>query len=85
MEPNKYSRVFAILIFCLLLNPYIISGVAEMSKVKEEDVYEIDYRGPETHSHIPPPERFKRNPYIHHKVVTTSRQPAAINIRKMGK
>ncbi|XP_021847389.1 uncharacterized protein [Spinacia oleracea] len=81
----KYSMIFSILIFHLLLSPYTLSGGKEISKLNDEDVYEIDYRGPETHSHLPPPKRLKRNPYIHHKVVTKSKQRAANIITKMGK
>ncbi|KAK9124318.1 hypothetical protein Sjap_013920 [Stephania japonica] len=34
------------------------------------DVYEIDYRGPETHSFVPPPDRSGGGgPWIHHEPV----------------
>ncbi|KFK24767.1 hypothetical protein AALP_AA8G022300 [Arabis alpina] len=45
--------------------------VAVPCLVKEEmdsEVYEIDYRGPETHNSRPPPETLHdKPPHIHHK------------------
>ncbi|KMS96976.1 hypothetical protein BVRB_7g179830 isoform B [Beta vulgaris subsp. vulgaris] len=79
----KYSCVFAILIFYLLVTPYIFSAIRNLN---DEDVYEIDYRGPETHSRLPPPDRMKRGPpYIHHKAVTKFEQRPANMIRKHAK
>ena len=36
---------------------------------KELDIYEIDYRGPETHSYLPPPNRSNGRLNIHHQNV----------------
>nr|KJB16753.1 hypothetical protein B456_002G249500 [Gossypium raimondii] len=48
------SRPISILLLLLLLLsiPYFSTGSFDVS---EKEVYEIDYRGPETHTSIPPP------------------------------
>ena len=41
-----------------------------------EEVYEIDYRGPETHSSVkPPPGHFHGRPWIHQDAAKTSHKP----------
>ncbi|XVF07946.1 hypothetical protein REPUB_Repub06bG0183000 [Reevesia pubescens] len=50
----KSRPISTILLLLLLLSiPYFSTGSLVVSAEKE--VYEIDYRGPETHSSIPPP------------------------------
>jgi len=46
------------------------------SEVADSEVYEIDYRGPETHSSVmPPPGHFHGRPWIHQDTVKTSHKP----------
>lgn len=40
--------------------------------VVDEDVYEIDYKGPETHSSIPPPDHSRGKRMIHHETAMES-------------
>ncbi|XWS43618.1 hypothetical protein CRYUN_Cryun16bG0119400 [Craigia yunnanensis] len=49
------SRPISIILLLLLLLsiPYFSTGSLDVS---DKEVYEIDYRGPETHSSIPPPD-----------------------------
>ncbi|XWS55791.1 hypothetical protein CRYUN_Cryun09bG0031100 [Craigia yunnanensis] len=50
----KSRPIFIILLLLLLLSiPYFSTGSLDVS---DREVYEIDYRGPETHSSIPSPE-----------------------------
>lgn len=44
----------------------------------DSEVYEIDYRGPETHSYIPPPDRAHRQRAMPHR---TSKGHRAGNAR----
>ncbi|XP_022766159.1 uncharacterized protein LOC111311045 isoform X2 [Durio zibethinus] len=49
----KFRPIPSILLLLLLLSiPYFSTGSLDVS----DEVYEIDYRGPETHSSIPPPD-----------------------------
>ncbi|MGV7468016.1 hypothetical protein PJI21_28965, partial [Mycobacterium kansasii] len=60
--------VFAILIVFLLFAPYTFSGARDLGGVvRDEEVYQIDYKGPETHSHLPPP-KLGKGPYIHDQI-----------------
>ncbi|KAL1200128.1 hypothetical protein V5N11_032150 [Cardamine amara subsp. amara] len=59
------STVVIFLIIYLLL---AVSCFAKGSEETDSEVYEIDYRGPETHNSRPPPETLHgKSPYIHHK------------------
>ncbi|XVF76484.1 hypothetical protein PTKIN_Ptkin13bG0270100 [Pterospermum kingtungense] len=50
----KSRPISIVLLLLLLLSiPYFSTGSLNVS---DKDVYEIDYRGPETHSSIPPPD-----------------------------
>ncbi|GMN39101.1 hypothetical protein TIFTF001_008337 [Ficus carica] len=44
--------------FFLFASPFLSRG-------ESHEVYEIDYRGPETHSSIPPPDHSHGKPWIH--------------------
>uniref|UniRef100_A0A3Q7IMB4 Uncharacterized protein n=1 Tax=Solanum lycopersicum TaxID=4081 RepID=A0A3Q7IMB4_SOLLC len=35
--------------------------------IKDSEIYEIDYRGPETHTYIPPPKGSKGKHNFHHQ------------------
>ncbi|CAA0400340.1 unnamed protein product [Arabidopsis thaliana] len=52
-----------LIIYLLLVVPCFAKG----SEQTDSEVYEIDYRGPETHNSRPPPETMHgKPPYIHH-------------------
>ncbi|OAY42647.1 uncharacterized protein LOC110620768 isoform X2 [Manihot esculenta] len=58
---RRITSIF--LLFLLLVMPYISRGV---SQVEDSGIYEIDYRGPETHSSArPPPGRSHGRPFFH--------------------
>ncbi|CAA7034066.1 unnamed protein product [Microthlaspi erraticum] len=58
------STVVILLMYLLLA----VSCFALGSEKTDSEVYEIDYRGPETHNSRPPPETLHgKTPYIHHK------------------
>ncbi|KAL9235891.1 hypothetical protein vseg_010622 [Gypsophila vaccaria] len=61
--------VFAMLIVYVLVAPYTSSVRARelVEIVRNEDIYEIDYKGPETHSHLPPP-KLGKGPFIHDQI-----------------
>ncbi|KAK7245155.1 hypothetical protein RIF29_39990 [Crotalaria pallida] len=42
-------------LFLILTLPYFSRG-GSRSEVLDSEMYEIDYRGPETHSSVPPPD-----------------------------
>ncbi|KAJ6425486.1 hypothetical protein OIU84_026126 [Salix udensis] len=70
----KSTITAVFLLFLLLATPHVSrggSGVAD-----SEEVYEIDYRGPETHSSVkPPPGHFHGRPWIHQDAAKTSHKP----------
>lgn len=41
----------------------ILAG--EENLYQNSEIYEIDYKGPETHSYIPPPEKSGGRPFVH--------------------
>ncbi|XP_010490780.1 PREDICTED: uncharacterized protein LOC104768481 isoform X2 [Camelina sativa] len=63
----KSTVVSFLIIYLLLAVPCFAKG----SEQTDSEVYEIDYRGPETHNSRPPPETIHgKPPYIHHKTLT---------------
>ncbi|KAL2514390.1 uncharacterized protein Fot_28361 [Forsythia ovata] len=64
----KARFIVTLLIFLLLLNvsPCFSRGKLNL-KALDSEIYEIDYRGPETHTYIPPPNRSGDRPKIHHQ------------------
>ncbi|KAL5546197.1 hypothetical protein UlMin_005884 [Ulmus minor] len=55
----EIKSTFTIIFFLFLFaSPFL-------SKGESEEIYEIDYRGPETHSSIPPPDHTHGKPWIH--------------------
>ncbi|EOA22389.1 hypothetical protein CARUB_v10003024mg, partial [Capsella rubella] len=61
----KSTVVMSFLIIYLLL---AVPCFAKEQTLTDSEVYEIDYRGPETHNSRPPPETIHgKPPYIHHK------------------
>ncbi|KAL9399146.1 hypothetical protein Peur_008107 [Populus x canadensis] len=69
----KYSTATTILLCLLLVTPYISRGGSDAA---ESEVYEIDYRGPETHSSVMPlPSHSHGRPWIHQDTVKKSHKP----------
>ncbi|XP_015086661.1 uncharacterized protein LOC107029730 [Solanum pennellii] len=65
----KLKCSFIVIFFLLLLaSPSLSSssGKMDLSKVNASEIYEIDYRGPETHTKIPPPRGGRHN--SHHQL-----------------
>ncbi|XP_059428748.1 uncharacterized protein LOC132162531 [Corylus avellana] len=64
MMEIKSSITTIFLLFLILLTvPSFSRGGSEM----EVEVYQIDYRGPETHSSTPPPGHSRGKPMLHRK------------------
>ncbi|CAN4118924.1 unnamed protein product [Withania somnifera] len=61
----KASFMCIFLIF-LLIAPCSSSGKIDLLKMDSE-IYEIDYRGPETHTYIPPPKGSRGKHNFHHQ------------------
>ncbi|KAG8473731.1 hypothetical protein CXB51_035940 [Gossypium anomalum] len=62
------SIVLLLLLLLMLSMPYIFAGSFD---VADREVYEIDYRGPETHSSIPPPDSSHRRRHSIHRETNT--------------
>ncbi|CAN4117031.1 unnamed protein product [Withania somnifera] len=70
----KCTSFIVIFLLLLLVSPSFSSssGKMELSNVDTSEIYEIDYRGPETHTNIPPPRGGRHNSHhqgmlCHHK------------------
>ncbi|XP_024028754.1 uncharacterized protein LOC21407167 [Morus notabilis] len=56
-----FTTIFFLFLFAA---PYFSRGEYS-DALDSNEVYEIDYRGPETHSSIPPPDHSHGKPWIH--------------------
>ncbi|KAF8036085.1 hypothetical protein BT93_C1931 [Corymbia citriodora subsp. variegata] len=66
--PMEVKSAVAAVFFLLLLlsSPHFSTG--NLNGSNDSGVYDIDYRGPETHSSsIPPPTHSRRRPWIHQR------------------
>ncbi|KAH7667631.1 hypothetical protein IHE45_12G072300 [Dioscorea alata] len=54
MGRSQWSTLVAISL--LIVATFVLSKDAVISDAGNEEIYQIDYRGPETHSALPPPE-----------------------------
>ncbi|TMX00122.1 hypothetical protein EJD97_001378 [Solanum chilense] len=70
-----------IVIFFLLLLASPSSGKMDLSKVNASEIYEIDYRGPETHTKIPPQKG--RRPNNQHQAFHLNATKPGKNVRKL--
>ncbi|KAL0709007.1 hypothetical protein Bca4012_015985 [Brassica carinata] len=71
------STVVIFLLYLLLAVPCFVTIGSENT---DSEVYEIDYRGPETHNSRPSPETSHgKPPFIHHKT-----SPAGSDIANVG-
>ncbi|KAF8403049.1 hypothetical protein HHK36_011143 [Tetracentron sinense] len=64
----KFSVAAVFLLFLVLARPDFSQGRAMVDL--DSEIYEIDYRGPETHSYNPPPNRSRGKASIHAESVT---------------
>ncbi|KAJ4704856.1 putative Transmembrane protein [Melia azedarach] len=75
MELKSTFTIF-FLLFLLLASPFLSTGgTVELGS----EVYEIDYRGPETHSSIPPPDHSSGKPTVHRE--STAMAPKCKGLR----
>nr|VDC84583.1 unnamed protein product [Brassica rapa] len=75
------SIVVILLTYLLLVAPCFAIG----SENTNSDVYEIDYRGPETHNSRPPPETLHgKRPFIHHKTSAAGSAGAHVGGQSRG-
>ncbi|KAF6134683.1 hypothetical protein GIB67_002084 [Kingdonia uniflora] len=75
---------FTIIIFLLLVPS---QGGSDTVLGSNNEVYEIDYRGPETHTFIPPPHRSGDSPWDHHDNVLARHKvqgPRALRVGRNG-
>ncbi|KAM1576023.1 hypothetical protein ACFX10_032393 [Malus domestica] len=87
MEKLKNSTILTTCLFLFLLAKPCFSKVGG-SDLMDTDVYEIDYRGPETHSSVPPPHHYhgkKPKPLIHKENAMATPKPESIKGAKMGR
>ncbi|XP_055808308.1 uncharacterized protein LOC129876852 [Solanum dulcamara] len=66
MEIMKASFICIFLIFLLIAPCSSSSGKMDLLKM-DSQIYEIDYRGPETHTYIPPPKGSRGKHNFHHQ------------------
>ncbi|XP_010253574.1 PREDICTED: uncharacterized protein LOC104594796 [Nelumbo nucifera] len=68
MELKTSAAFITLLLLSILLARSNLSEGGSDATVTglDREVYEIDYRGPETHSYNPPPKRSGGRPFIHH-------------------
>ncbi|WJX11753.1 hypothetical protein P8452_02327 [Trifolium repens] len=59
MEHRCFTTSFFLFLILLFLLPYFSRGESE--EILHSEVYEIDYKGPETHSSVPPPHHNPRS------------------------
>ncbi|KAL5711378.1 hypothetical protein ACHQM5_021842 [Ranunculus cassubicifolius] len=71
----SFFVLVAFLVLCLA-RPTLSRGLHHKEE-SDNDVYEIDYRGPETHSFVPPPDRSHSNPLVHDESVMARHKPKA--------
>ncbi|XP_042504736.1 uncharacterized protein LOC122081617 isoform X2 [Macadamia integrifolia] len=69
LKPSIITLLFLFFILSLP-NSSQGAGAGANSAILESEIYEIDYRGPETHSYVPPPDRTglggHGRPFVHY-------------------
>ncbi|KAF8397651.1 hypothetical protein HHK36_016571 [Tetracentron sinense] len=84
---SSITAGFVLFLLLLLAWPNISLGGPDAADLNS-DIYEIDYRGPETHSYVPPPNRSGRKPPLHSESVVArpkSKVAGANNVGRKGK
>ncbi|KAK2364092.1 hypothetical protein QL285_089007 [Trifolium repens] len=70
LRPSNFI-INCFLLFLIVTLPYISIGGSE---TLDSEIYEIDYKGPETHSFVPPHDK-PHNSAHHHKTSTVVTKP----------
>ncbi|KAL5067897.1 hypothetical protein RYX36_018784 [Vicia faba] len=52
---SSFTTYYFLFLFLLLVLAHFSRGESEGILSSDSDIYEIDYKGPETHSSVPPP------------------------------
>ncbi|KAL0333349.1 UNVERIFIED_CONTAM: hypothetical protein Sangu_1491100 [Sesamum angustifolium] len=74
------------LFFLLLLGAVPAFSIGRLhAKNMGTEIYDIDYRGPETHTYIPPPNRAGPRPRIHYQTSMARRRSKLRNDRPNGR
>ncbi|KAI3957462.1 hypothetical protein MKW98_003183 [Papaver atlanticum] len=71
----KFGVAFGFILVLVLSRPILSQGIRSnvVELMKSDEIYEIDYRGPETHSkRIPPPDRSGNGHFNRHKTTSIS-------------
>ncbi|KAK1563268.1 hypothetical protein Q3G72_025179 [Acer saccharum] len=66
MELKSTTLLAFLFILFLISSPKGGSSEVVVAAVDSHEVYEIDYKGPETHASIPPPDHSRGKPMIRH-------------------
>ncbi|XP_043693349.1 uncharacterized protein LOC122643836 [Telopea speciosissima] len=70
LKPSIITLLFLFFILSLPNSSQGLVTVGPNSAILESEIYEIDYRGPETHSNVPPPDRSglggRGRPFVHY-------------------
>ncbi|KAM3205306.1 hypothetical protein P3L10_028716 [Capsicum annuum] len=78
------TSFICIFLIVLLIAPFSSSGKMDLSKMDSE-IYEIDYRGPETHTYIPPPKGSRgRHNFHHQSMLKHHRKFKGLKASKLG-
>ncbi|PIA38613.1 hypothetical protein AQUCO_02700082v1 [Aquilegia coerulea] len=86
MELKSNILIVAFLVLITLTRPTFsrVGPGDHAEDLDKEVVYEIDYRGPETHSFVPPPDRSNGSPFVHHESVMAHHKLKDPRGRKIG-
>ncbi|KAF5182572.1 hypothetical protein FRX31_027847 [Thalictrum thalictroides] len=86
MELLKSNILIIVVFLVLTVTRPTFSRVSPGAHAEDpaNEVYEIDYRGPETHSFIPPPDRSTGSPFVHHESVMAHHKLKDPRGRKIG-
>ncbi|RZC70373.1 hypothetical protein C5167_033488 [Papaver somniferum] len=71
----KFGVAFGFILVLFLSRPILSQGIRSnvVELMKSDEIYEIDYRGPETHSkRIPPPDRSGNGHFNRHKTTSST-------------
>ncbi|XP_012464223.1 uncharacterized protein LOC105783364 [Gossypium raimondii] len=77
----KWKPISIVLLLLLMLSmPCFFAGSFDVS---DREIYEIDYRGPKTHSSIPPPDNSRHRRHSIHRETNTLSPHERRNVRKI--
>ncbi|KAF3960086.1 hypothetical protein ACB098_09G022000 [Castanea mollissima] len=78
----KSSTTTIFFLFLLFTVPYLSRGESDRLDL---EVYQIDYRGPETHSSTPPPAHHHVKPWIHRETAVAARKSKGLKGGNLGR